>query len=73
MGIISYIAVTALGAIVVGTGGLGSSILLPVVGFTSTGPAAASLAASAQSFVGNVAAGSIFSGVQAMAMSPLTP
>lgn len=72
MGLICYALVTGIGAFVVGTGGFGAS-LLPALGFATSGPVAGTIAANAQSYVGNVAADSIFSGLQAIAMAPSTP
>ncbi len=44
-------------------------LTLYLVGFTSLGPAAGSLAALIQSYIGNVAAGSLFALAQAFAMA----
>ncbi|EPS36621.1 hypothetical protein H072_9831 [Dactylellina haptotyla CBS 200.50] len=55
-----------------GSGGLGSGLtiqsLLAALGFTSSGPVAGSLAATWQSSIGNVVAGSLFSQIQIIAM-----
>ena len=44
-----------------------------LLGFSAAGPVAGSLAAGAQAYVGNVAAGSVFAAVQALAMAAPTP
>lgn len=46
----------------------GSTGLANLIGFSASGPIAGSVAALAQAFVGNVAAGSTFAAVQSMAM-----
>ena len=62
-------------AIVAGVGGLVITPLvaplLPLIGFSTLGPVAGSLAAAAQSYVGAVAAGSFFAAAQAFAMTKL--
>lgn len=67
MGFISYVVVTGVGAVLAATG-VGVPIA-GMLGFSAAGPVAGSLAAGAQAYVGNVAAGSIFSTVQALAMA----
>ena len=58
------------GALVVGGIGLGivvaAPVALPVIGFSSSGVVAGSLAAAIQSSIGNVAAGSIFATLQSI-------
>lgn len=71
MALFSFLIVSVVGAIILSTG-VGAS-LLPCLGFGVAGPLAGSMAAGAQAFVGNVAAGSIFAGLQALAMSACTP
>lgn len=67
MGFISYVVVTGVGAVLAATG-VGVPIA-GMLGFSAAGPVAGSLAAGAQAYVGNVAAGSVFSTVQALAMA----
>lgn len=71
MGIISYIVVTGVGTIVTSTG-IGAEIL-PYIGFSSAGPMVGSIAAGAQAYVGNIAAGSLFATLQSIAMTAPTP
>jgi len=52
---------------VVKLGGLGAAYIGPMMGFTATGVLKGSLAAAAQSAIPNVAAGSLFSGMQSAA------
>jgi len=74
MGFLAWAATTALGgAAIYCTGGLATPFVASVVGVGSTGIAAGSLAAGSQSFVGNLAAGSIVSTIQAVAMAAPTP
>ncbi|KAI9482505.1 hypothetical protein BDB00DRAFT_857633 [Zychaea mexicana] len=71
MGLIAFAVVTVVGAIIISTG-VGVP-LAAAMGFAATGPVAGSLAAGAQAFVGNVAAGSIFAGLQALSMAAPVP
>lgn len=71
MGILTYCVVTGVSALVASTG-IGVP-LLGAIGFSAAGPVAGSMAAGAQAFVGNVAAGSFFAAAQAAAMAPVTP
>jgi hypothetical protein len=56
-------------SIVAGAVAYGSLVVLPAIGFTAEGIAAGSIAASIQSGIGNVAAGSTFAALQSAAMS----
>ncbi|KAI8141289.1 cuticular protein hypothetical 43 [Fennellomyces sp. T-0311] len=71
MGFFAFLIVSTVGAVLLCTG-IGAPIA-GALGFAITGPVAGSLAAGAQAFIGNVAAGSIFAGLQAMAMAAPTP
>ncbi|CAH1638302.1 unnamed protein product [Spodoptera littoralis] len=74
MGVLAAIAVNIIGGIVIyGTGGLLAPIVAPLLGFSSTGIAAGSVAAAAQAYYGNVVAGSIISQLTAAAMLAPTP
>lgn len=74
MGALAAIAVNVIGGIVLyGTGGLLLPIVSPLLGFSSAGIAAGSLAATAQAYYGNLAAGSIISQLTAAAMVAPTP
>nr|XP_018916052.1 PREDICTED: uncharacterized protein LOC109043325 [Bemisia tabaci] len=71
MGFLTWAVVSVVGGAVAMTG-----VGLPVaglLGFSAAGPVAGSLAAGAQAYVGNVAAGSAFAAVQALAMAAPTP
>lgn len=72
MGFLAWVAVTAVGAAVIALPCLAAACL-PCLGFGALGPVAGGLAAAAQSWVGSVAAGSIFATLQAMAMMAPTP
>lgn len=73
MGFFSYLVVTAVGG--------AATIICPplaapvasMIGIGSAGVGAGTIAASAQAYVGNVAAGSIFSALQSIAMAAPTP
>ena len=60
----------AFGAVVgagIGVGAvLAAPVVLPVIGFSSTGVLAGSMAATAQAAIGNVAAGSVFATLQSI-------
>lgn len=74
MGLLAAIAVGVIGgAAVYGTGGLLTPIVAPLLGFGSAGVGAGTTAASAMSFYGNVAAGSVISKLTAAAMVAPTP
>lgn len=74
MGLLAAIAVNLVGgAVIYGTGGLGAAWVAPMMGFGSVGVGAGTTAAAAQAYYGNVAAGSIFSTLQAVAMAAPTP
>lgn len=61
------------GAAVYLTGGLATPWVAPMFGFGAAGVGAGTAAAAAQSYVGNVAAGSIFSMMQAAAAAAPLP
>lgn len=67
MGVLAWAVVTAVGGVVVAVPAI-APVVLPVLGFGAAGPMAGGLAAGAQAFVGNVAAGAIFGKLQALAM-----
>ena len=71
MGLLCYAIVTVAGAAVTATG-VGAP-LVGLMGFSAAGPVAGTVATGAQAYVGNVAAGSIFAGLQTLAMAPCTP
>ena len=71
MGFFAFIIVTTVGSVLLCTG-VGAPIA-GALGFAITGPVAGSLAVSAQAFIGSVAAGSIFAGLQAMSMAAPIP
>ena len=74
MGLIAAIIVNLLGgAVIYVSGGLLMPIIGPMLGFSSAGIAAGSIAASAQAFYGNLAAGSIISMMTSAAMLSPTP
>ena len=74
MGYLAYLAVTALGGIAVALGGPFIGAAGWLLGFSSAGPIAGSLAALAQSWIGGaVGAGSVFATLQAAAMVSPTP
>lgn len=71
MGLFSAIIVGVVGgAAVYGTGGLLTPIVAPMMGFSSTGIVAGTLGASAQSYYGNLVAGSLISKMTAAMMAP---
>nr|XP_026499604.1 uncharacterized protein LOC113403317 [Vanessa tameamea] len=74
MGLLTALAVNAVGGIIIyGTGGLGAAWVAPWLGFGSAGIAGGSMAAAAQSYYGNLAAGSIISKLTAIAMTAPIP
>lgn len=74
MGILAAIAVNLIGgAVIYLTAGFGAPLIAPLLGFTNTGVAAGSIAAAAQAYYGNVAAGSIIAQLTAAAMIAPTP
>lgn len=74
MGLFTALAVNAIGgAVIYGTGGLGAAWVAPWLGFGSAGIASGSMAAAAQSYYGNLVAGSIISKMTAVAMASPTP
>ena len=74
MGLLAALAVNVLGgAVIYGTGGLGAAWVAPMMGFGSSGIAAGSIAAAAQSYYGNLVAGSVVSQLTAVAMAAPTP
>ncbi|CAG9561783.1 unnamed protein product [Danaus chrysippus] len=74
MGFLTALAVNVIGgAVIYGTGGLGVGLVAPWLGFGSAGIASGSMAAAAQSYYGNLAAGSIISKLTAAAMVAPTP
>nr|BAN20213.1 unknown secreted protein [Riptortus pedestris] len=73
MGLFSYLVVTVIGGAAVT---LFPPLIGPVasmVGMGSVGVGAGTVAAGAQAYVGNVAAGSVFSALQSVAMASPTP
>uniref|UniRef100_S4NSE1 Putative cuticle protein CPH43 n=1 Tax=Pararge aegeria TaxID=116150 RepID=S4NSE1_9NEOP len=74
MGLLVALAVNVIGgAAIYLTGGLATGIVAPLLGFGNAGIGAGTLAASAQAYYGNVAAGSIISQLTAAAMVAPTP
>ncbi|OWR53427.1 putative cuticle protein CPH43, partial [Danaus plexippus plexippus] len=74
MGFLTALAVNVVGgAVIYGTGGLGVGLVAPWLGFGSAGIASGSMAAAAQSYYGNLVAGSIISKLTAAAMVAPTP
>ena len=71
MGLVSFVVVSGIGAAITATG-VGVPIL-GMLGFAASGPVAGTIAAAAQSYIGDVALGSIFSACQTMAMAAPTP
>lgn len=71
MGFLTYAAVTGVSALVASTG-VGIP-LLGFMGFGAAGVGAGTMAAAAQAYVGNVAAGSLFAAAQALAAAPVLP
>ncbi|GBP94888.1 hypothetical protein EVAR_65452_1 [Eumeta japonica] len=69
MGLISAIVVGAVGGLSLATG-IGPAVVAPLLGFSSTGIVAGSVAASAQSYYGSVSAGSVISALTSIAMTP---
>ncbi|KAG8316575.1 hypothetical protein J6590_047717 [Homalodisca vitripennis] len=72
MGLLAFAVVTGVGSAIIALPVLAPAVL-PLIGFSAVGPVAGGLAAGAQAFVGNVAAGSTFATLQAMAMAAPTP
>ncbi|KAI7858789.1 hypothetical protein BDC45DRAFT_531333 [Circinella umbellata] len=68
MGLLCYTLVTVAGGAIAATG-VGVP-LIGLMGFSAAGPVAGTVAAGAQAYVGNVVAGSIFAGLQTLAMAP---
>ncbi|CAH0715420.1 unnamed protein product, partial [Brenthis ino] len=74
MGLLAALAVNAVGGTVIyATGGLGAAWVAPMLGFSNSGIVGGSVAAAAQSFYGNVAAGSVIAKMTSVAMLAPTP
>ncbi|CAH4028424.1 unnamed protein product [Pieris brassicae] len=74
MGLLCALAVNLVGAAAIyGTAGFATPLVAPLLGFSSTGIVAGSTAAVAQSYYGNLIAGSIISKLTAAAMLAPTP
>jgi len=71
MGLFSAVVVGTVGSVALLVGG--PPLLLGALGFSGSGILAGSAAASAQAYVGNVAAGSILAKLTSMAMLAPTP
>ncbi|KAJ0176530.1 hypothetical protein K1T71_007709 [Dendrolimus kikuchii] len=71
MGLISALIVGAVGGVAIyGTGGLLTPVVAPMMGFSGSGIVAGSMGAAAQSYYGNLVAGSIISQMTAAMMAP---
>ncbi|CAK1551199.1 unnamed protein product [Leptosia nina] len=74
MDLLCALAVNILGGVAIyGTAGIATPFVAPMLGFGSSGIAASSVAAAAQSYYGNLAAGSIISQLTAAVMVAPTP
>lgn len=74
MGLLCALAVNVIGgAVIYGTAGLATPLIAPMLGFSSAGVVAGSTAAVAQSYYGNLVAGSIISKLTAAMMLAPTP
>ncbi|XP_046660319.1 uncharacterized protein LOC124354129 [Homalodisca vitripennis] len=72
MGVVAWAVVAGVGTVVLTVPILAPAVL-PALGFGTAGVGAGTVAASAQSYVGNVAAGAVFAKLQALAMAAPTP
>lgn len=73
MGFFTALIVNIVGGAVLCMGGFLIPIVAPLLGFSASGIMAGSIAASAQSYYGNLMAGSIISKLTAAAMIAPTP
>lgn len=69
MGVLCYWAMQGVCSAVYATAGYGTTWMAGAIGFGAAGPAGATIAAGAQSYIGNVVAGSLFAECQAAAMA----
>lgn len=73
MGVLAWAAVTGVGAVTMVAFPPLAGVVAQYLGFSAAGPIAGSLAAGAQAYMGNIAAGSTFAYLQAAAMAIPTP